>query len=143
MCCLIGYFSRSNYWIGLWLPDPLIGCGACSSQSRTDLTVTDACTQCRKQWTWQDGSAMLDSNNNMVLDAWHFNEPSGGQNCARLARYDDDRDTYTWKDVQCSSRFHYICKTSKSAHVHDFCANCENCVYEIHTRTALYNAKHP
>ena len=111
-------FCSSNYWIGLWLPDPLIGCGACQSQLRTVRNVSDACALCRKRWTWQDGSAMLDSRDDMVFDAWFYNEPTGGQNCARLSKH-DDIETHTWKDVQCSMLYNYICKSSEFTHEHD------------------------
>ena len=44
----------------------------------------------------------------MLLDRWRFDEPTGGNRCARMSN--DDNAEGEWKDINCSARYAFICK---------------------------------
>ena len=110
------YLSRFEandaWWIGLYIETP---CDDCASNPNNNEQLLSNCTSCRKQWTWRDETIMTNSESNLMFNGWWSNEPTGGQNCARL-ELKGSRSGY-WYDIGdiegCNSDYNVICKKGK------------------------------
>ena len=99
-------FVSSDHWIGLTL-DGSSTCNSCSFISSPTSVIHAECLACRARWSWLDASPIT-QNGRLLVDKWRYDEPTGGQTCARLSTTRDV--SGQWFDVGCDERFGLICK---------------------------------
>ena len=82
---------RTGYWIGLTTSDPCDECKLGSSAT--------ACENCRKKWTWYDGTPNNWGN-------WEAKKPDNTAKCGRMLG------GRKWRSEACDSKnlYQYICK---------------------------------
>ena len=98
------YYS-DDHWIGLCREEN-DDCSYCSSGQQNS-----SCLACRQQWTWTDGSPMLNDNGNLLYNKWGEREPTSTPNmqCARLYNTEGKK----WYDTTCSQGFDFFCKKGR------------------------------